>query len=416
LKTLFIYFENKKVGLLQVDDQDIYSFQYEKEWLTTAGCFPLSLSLPLSAEIFENKLTLSFFENLLPEGDIRQQIEKHHHIYGTYNFLKNFGKDCAGAVTILAQEIKPSDFKTDYTELKVSEIDKAIDDNQSVADLLLSMNPGYFSIAGAQDKFVCVFKNDKFYLPQAMTPTTHIVKAPINRKGTRQSVYNEYYCMSLAKAVGFNVPHFFIFNKAKHPLFVIERYDRLIDSDGLIRRIHQQDFCQALGLRSESKYEIEGGPSIKDNYELIQSNVFFNKRFDNLNSYLEWISFNLIIGNNDSHSKNISFLMSPGIELAPFYDMLCTEVYPNLTKKFSFLVGGRDEPDKIGKNQFEKLNEQLVLKAGTFQEVFIKMLDRVQDSYLSVADQVQAEFPDCTITADIKKLIAVRLRSFRKRI
>ncbi|MBC7457876.1 MAG: type II toxin-antitoxin system HipA family toxin [Bdellovibrionaceae bacterium] len=416
MKPLFIYYEDRKVGLLQVDEQGSYSFRYEKNWLTSTESFPLSLSLPLSDEVFGNKLTLSFFENLLPEGDVRVQIEKSRGIYGAYNFLKNFGKDCAGAVTVLAQEIEPADFKIDYAELTVAEIDKAISEKRSVSALISSINPGYLSIAGAQDKFVCVFKNNKFYLPMAMTPTTHIVKIPILRNGIRQSVYNEYYCMSLAKTVGFNIPHFFIFSKAKHPFFVIERYDRCIDSDGVIKRIHQQDFCQAKGLMSGSKYEVDGGPSIKDNYELIQNNVSVHKRFDNLNSYLEWISFNLIIGNNDSHSKNISLLMSHGIELAPFYDMLCTEVYPNLTKRFSFLVGGRNEVDQIGKNQFEVLNQQLGIRKGAFQESFSKILDSVEKSYVLVADQVKSEFPDCKITTGIQDLIKIRLRSFRKRM
>ena len=416
MKTLFIYFEDKKVGLLQVDEEGVYSFRYEKNWLTSSESFPLSLSLPLSNEVFGNKLTLSFFENLLPEGDIRLQIEKNRGIHGTYNFLKNFGKDCAGAVTTLQHEIESADLKIDYTELLVSEIDKAINEKRSVSDLISSIDPGYLSIAGAQDKFVCVFKDNKFYLPQAMTPTTHIVKIPIQRSGIRQSVYNEYYCMSLAKSVGFNVPHFFIFTGSNHPLFVIERYDRIIDSNGAVKRIHQQDFCQAMGLMSGSKYEIEGGPSIKDNYQLIQDNVSIQKRFDNLNSYLDWISFNLVIGNNDSHSKNISLLMSRGVELAPFYDMLCTEVYPNLTKRFSFLVGGRNEIDKIGKNQFEELNQQLGLRKGAFQESLGRILDQVEASYLLVAEQVKTEFPDCKITTGIQDLIKIRLRSFRKQI
>ena len=58
-----------------------------------------------------------------------------------------------------------------------------------------------------------------------MTPTTHIVKTPIWRQGVKESVYNEYFCMRLAGMVGLEVPNCFII-EGRHPLFVIERYDR----------------------------------------------------------------------------------------------------------------------------------------------------------------------------------------------
>jgi serine/threonine-protein kinase HipA len=414
VKELFVYYEEKKVGNILVDEEEVYSFRYEKQWVTDKEAFPLSLALPLSDKIYGNKLTLSFFENLLPEGDVRNSIEKNKDIHGAYAFLKEFGSDCAGAIIISSHEMKNYAHSGESKELSLSKIEMAIENKRPVTELLSSMKPGYLSLAGAQDKFPAIYKNKKFYIPIDRSPTTHIVKAPIWRHRIKESVYNEFYCMTLGKMIGFKIPNFFIV-KHKHPLFVIERYDRTIDQNK-IRRIHQQDFCQAQGIMSSSKYEAEGGPSIKDDYELLRKSVSPKHRFRDINLFLEWISFNLIIGNNDSHSKNISFLMHDGIQLAPFYDLICTEIYPDLKNKFSFFVGGRNEADKIGRNQFSILNKELELKEGTFEESFSKVMKSIEDTSKLVTKNVLKEYPDCKIAGRIEQFIRRRIKGFKKRL
>jgi serine/threonine-protein kinase HipA len=135
--------------------------------------------------------------------------------------------------------------KDEHLEIKLSEIYNAIDESKSAVDFIADKNPGYLSIAGAQDKFPCIFENGKIFLPKNGEPTTHIVKTPIVVKGIKESVYNEYFCMKLAAAIGFLVPEVFVID-GEHPLFIVERYDRYL-VEKLMKRIHQQDFCQALG-------------------------------------------------------------------------------------------------------------------------------------------------------------------------
>lgn len=274
------------------------------------------------------------------KGEVRNALEKSHDFKGTYQLLKNFGNDCAGAIIISPSERSPFQIgqEDNRTKVKMDEIFKAIEEKRSVAEVIAIHDPGYLSIAGAQDKFVAIYENGEFYLPKNGRPATHIVKVPIHRSGIKESVYNEYYCMKLAKLVGLNVPHCEVLDNKKHPLFIIERYDRKIGKH--VKRILQQDFCQAQGFVSEEKYEAKGGPILKDSYNLIKPNVSITKRSKALFDYLDWICFNLLIGNNDSHSKNISFLLADGkIELAPFYDLLCTAIYRKLKRKFSFVIG-----------------------------------------------------------------------------
>ena len=267
------------------------------------------------------------------------------------------------------------------------------------------------AIAGAQDKFASIFKQGSFYLPTDGRPTTHIVKAPIYRAGVKESVYNEYYCMKLAKLVGLNVPNCIVFSKGKYPLYVTERYDRFTDSRGVVHRLHQQDFCQAQGIVSEQKYEEKGGPSLKDSYELIKANITIKQRSAALFAYLDWICFNLLIGNNDSHAKNLSFLLKDNkIELAPFYDLMCTAIYSKLKRSFSFKVGGRTEASRIGKNQFEMLDADLGLKLGTMSERMILMRDKVVQHKDVLADEIKSEHPLAKIVKHIAGLIGHRCR------
>ena len=276
------------------------------------------------------------------------------------------------------------------------------------------MDPGYLSLAGAQDKFPAILENEKLYLPKNSAPTTHIVKVPIHRKGVKESVFNEYYCMELARKIGFNVPNCQVLGEGSHPLFVVNRYDRFLDKKGNVHRIHQQDFCQAQGITSEEKYEAKGGPSIKDNYELIKNNVYFKKRLDSLHTFLDLICFNLLIGNNDSHSKNISFLMVDGkIELAPFYDLLSTAVYPSLKRQFSFRIGDRDEGSRIGKNQFEMLDAELDVKIGAMAERMQIVHDKVMAVKDAVAKRVSDEHKGVKVFKKISEEIHDRSKSLK---
>ena len=115
--------------------------------------------------------------------------------------------------------------------------------------------------AGAQDKLMIAFVDGKIAVPTGNTPSTHIIKPPI--KGLEETVYNEFFCMKLADAVGLRVPKAEILWLEEKPYYLVERYDRKRDESGIIKRLHQEDFCQAMRISPEIKYESEGGPSLE---------------------------------------------------------------------------------------------------------------------------------------------------------
>ncbi len=414
MKKLNAFYEDKMVGVLTKDDEDVYSFEYQRSWRENPEAFPISLSMPLDQEKFGNKITLSFFENLLPEGEVRRELQESHRIEGVFDFLAQFGQDCAGAITISGISAPAArDGAEELISIDMSKVYKAIEQNHSVAEVISETNPGYLSLAGAQDKFPAVVKDGKFYLPKGGQPTTHIVKVPIWRQGVKESVYNEYFCMQLAKLVGLDVPNCTVID-GEHPLFVIERYDRTI-SNGNVRRLHQQDLCQAQGFTSSTKYEERGGPSIKQNYDFLTANLSPEFRFKGLDRFLSWLCFNLTIGNNDSHSKNVSILLQTKTKyaLAPFYDLMCTAVYTNLDKRFSFLVGGRGDHSTIGKKQIEAQEAQLDIKPGTLHRQFRVMTEIIQKHHRDLAMKLTKDLPNASIPNRICELIDHRVKSFK---
>ncbi len=129
-------------------------------------------------------------------------------------------------------------------------------------------------------------------------------------------------------------PRFFIYWLKERPYYLIKRYDRRKNRHGKVIRLHQEDFCQALYLPPEMKYENEGGPTLENCFGLLEERIKTGSMASkNKIILLEGIIFNFLIGNGDAHGKNFSLLYDKNIELlAPFYDLMNTVVYSNRFK------------------------------------------------------------------------------------
>lgn len=99
---LTVWLFDQAVGTLaQIDGR--LGFCYAPEWLHKADACPLSQSLPLQSEPFDDRATRPFFAGLLPEGHKRKLVALALHVSRQNDFalLDGIGGECAGAVTLL---------------------------------------------------------------------------------------------------------------------------------------------------------------------------------------------------------------------------------------------------------------------------------------------------------------------------
>lgn len=404
--------EQNLIGTLLQDEEERLGFSYSEDWIKKGEAYALSFALPLAKEPFGHLATRSYFENLLPEGDIRASIEKATQIStkSEFDFLKNFGQDCAGALIISA------DKKLAIRErqpIKLSSIDKAIEEKVSLPVYYSSEEGAHFSLAGAQDKLAVIYDNNELFLPGSDTPSTHILKTPVYNQEAWDSVYNEYFCMKLASRCGLDVPEVKVI-KGKNPLYLVKRFDRERIGKNFIR-LHQQDFCQALGLTSQKKYEAQGGPNLVACYGLIQD--YSADVFTDIQKFLNWFLFNFVLGNNDTHGKNVSFLLSNGKwHLSPCYDLLCTAVYKFVTKQYAFSIGDQRDITKLKKVHFEIQEKALGLKQGTLSKELEKMTELVWVQSEIAENEFSKEFENIYTAKKIREAIEARRNTILQRI
>jgi serine/threonine-protein kinase HipA len=392
--------ESRLIGELT----DSFEFRYDSKWINDPSTFDLAFSLPRSGD-FSPLQIKAFFANLITEGDLRSNLARGRQFdqNDIYSFLAEFGEDCAGALTIVKEgaDVQSGPKRS----VSLDELDRKIDQRQP----LQTIEGAHFSLAGAQDKIPVIFQDEEIFLPNHVSPSTHILKPVSNWDSVKESVCNEWFCMNLARLVGLPVPNVSILH-GKYNYYLIERYDR---KEG--KRIHQQDFCQALGIMPEKKYEIRGGPSFPEIYQTIQT--FSQNKFHDLSMGLNWFLFNLLIGNNDTHAKNISFLYDgERWQLAPFYDIMSTTVYDGFTDAFAFTVGGQTRPWLLKKSNIHLLENDLGLK----KETLLIQLDRlIVDMTLAipeVEDVCHQIFDRTLITSKIIAHFQKMVRVFDQRL
>lgn len=286
----------------------------------------LSLSLPVSSRRYTQGIVRPFLDGLLPEGESRKSIARDVHVpeRDTYGLIRALGRDCAGAVVIQPAEdpAPPAPTTTTAEPLSPDEIETLVRDLKS-APLGVSGRVR-ISLAGVQEKLVLTRMPDGSWgRPVDGTPSTHILKPEI--AAFPDTVENEAFCMRVAKHLGLDVASVETTEIGGRQLIVIERYDRVVTADGTVRRIHQEDFCQATGVAPESKYEEDGGPSLLRIAGILRD-VAAPNSFERL---LEAVTFNALIGNGDAHAKNFSLLHTEdgALTMAPLYDLMCTLYY-----------------------------------------------------------------------------------------
>ena len=210
--------------------------------------------------------TRYFFDNLLFENVLRDQVMQRHDLDYTdvVGLLFHLGKDCPGAISCVPKgegpSKQPGNLETDYDsldQLALETLMTSLRDRQRMPAGIEDPSP----LAGVQGKVALARLPDgQFALPKASlnVPTTHILKVP--RRTELRLVEQEHLLLRTASQI------------LQHPVsatevigegtllgLLVERFDRAL-SGAHVHRLHQEDFCQALGLGPRQKYERNGPP------------------------------------------------------------------------------------------------------------------------------------------------------------
>ena len=383
MRTLDAYLDADLAGHLTLRDSGRMVFQYALSWLDDPRAVALSHSLPLRREPFPQRLCAPFFGGVLPEGNSRAILARLLGISRENDFalLEAIGGECAGAVSLLPSGRHPDELGRGLRPLGPTEI------GDLLAELprrpLLAGTDGFrMSLAGAQHKIALAVDGDDYFLPLGASPSTHILKPAMPEyEGV---VFNEAFCLDLAAACGLTAATCAVKESSGIDYLLVERFDRE-SVGGDIRRIHQEDFCQALGVRSEVKYQSEGGPGLPQCFALARR--VSTAPVVDIGRLLDAVLFNTVIGNHDAHAKNLAWLRHRNgrVRLAPLYDLVCTVAYPALTSRMAMRIGRARESDRVGRSDLQRLakvcglNPSLVVqRARELTETVIHAVDRVE--------------------------------------
>ncbi len=338
MEKLNTFINDVYVGELLYETSGELRFKYDEKYIERSDVPPVSLSLPFRDEAYTGGDVMNVFGHILPDDDdVKETLAERTDARGTdtFHLLEKLGRDCAGAIRLIPPDETPSPIDSmERKEMDAEQIGYKLRNLGVDADPLgISENEGArLSLAGQQEKTSLLRFDGNWYWPEGPTPSTHILKPQADHELNSsppvelfQTIENEFFCMKLAKELGFQVPKTWVENFDGKETLVIERFDRTWSDDGKIcYRLHQEDFCQALG--SSQKYEYKGGPGANKCLELLREGY---RPLDDPRFFIKRLAYHWIVGNTDSHAKNFSIFLqdTDTYTLTPMYDVVSMDPY-----------------------------------------------------------------------------------------
>lgn len=415
---LYIYMNEKKVGILtQKSDRGLH-FKYSENWIDESSQLPISLRLPVREQAYSGDLVYFYFDNLLPElKNIREKLAAKVKAKSadTFDLLGAVGRDCIGALQFSSVEEDMGNKKSISLPLSEKKIAQMIR-NLKVDPLGINeKNEFRISLTGAQEKTALLKIGKKWFLPQGATPTTHIFKPSIGVINggidLTHSVENEWLCLQICKAFGLNVANAEMEQFEDIKVLVVERFDRLKQNKKILR-VHQEDFCQALGFSAHQKYQNEGGPGIHQICEILKSSN------DSLKDRRHFIKSQMIfwlLAGIDGHAKNFSIsFKSAGFELCPLYDVLSAQ--PTIKEKqlnafdvkMAMKIGdpGHYQLKDIVGRHWQQMEKKVSLPKGLINEIANEItaeIPKVIDSFKTLPDRFPQSLFDIIAEGMLKR-------------
>lgn len=390
---------DRRVGALTDLGAGRIGFSYDEGWYADwvrGAAHPISLSLRPSSpdEVLD---ATAYVAGLLPDSPHHRDMLARELDLGDsptdFELISRIGRDSAGALTITPEGDTGRGPKAPsvewLTEAGLAEHLRSLPRRP----LLIDDEHGVMlSLAGVNDKAAVVVSRGRIGLPRHGAPSTHIIKVDIPR--LTGSVLTEHFCLRLAKAAGLRVPHSRIHRAEDQAFMLMARYDRVLTQTG-VTRVHQEDFCQALGLPPARKYERRGGPGWAECLSLAANTSHPAAARDEM---VRWAALQFLIGNPDAHSKNYSLLYDPGssgVRLAPLYDLnngpAFRASFRSVSPKMAMSIGDQADPERVGPQEWARFSQT----SGLDPRVVASAVAETASRLLAALPIAQAECPGC---------------------
>lgn len=376
---LQVTIEGRTVGRLQRDKKGLLRFAYDDDWIAARQATPLSLSLPLRSGWFGHEEMHPYLWGLLPDNEHvldRWARDFQCSVSDVFGLLEGVGGDVAGAAQYVARGDEPEEGRSGGYDWI---------DHSAVAGLLREVqrdstawhaarDVGMWSLAGAQAKIALAHDpTHGWAIPHGRAPTTHILKPAI--AGLANHDLNEFMCVRAAAALGLRAEVVTFGHFDDERALVVERYDRT-GHDGQVVRIHQEDFCQALGVHPRSKYESDGGPGFEDLVRVLREAG--TAADTDLLRLCDAVAYNWLILGTDAHAKNYSLLLQGRhVRLAPLYDLQSAvpEAKHAPKAKMAQKVGGEYVAGKVVRRHWDRLARS----AGIDVDALLVRIDEIAE-------------------------------------
>jgi serine/threonine-protein kinase HipA len=237
-------------------------------------------------------------------------------------------------------------------------------------------------------------------------PSTHILK--VDNRVHRGVVLMEHDCLQLARRAGLPAAVSTLTRIGDADCVVVERYDRA-HVDGMVRRVHQEDACQALGIdpadnQGRAKYEDHGGPSLARIAELLTA--YADDPVAELTRLLQRVTFTIVIADADAHGKNLSLLhpSAERIALAPLYDTVPTGLWPSLRQTAAMRVNGRDRLPDITVEDLTSEARRWGLSRRSAAATVVDVCDRLREASTGLPARERLDLVGL-VTANIDRLV-----------
>ena len=406
-----VYLFDQPIGTLEKRGQGV-RFTYSEAALENTNAPGLSISLPKRPEPYSDRYAGAFFRNLLPEQSYRRLIASAANTpYGnSLALLGAIGGECPGAVSIWPQDQEPPPSQN-YDPLSSDGL-RALVGSSSPGDLGSAIARGRLSLPGVQHKIALLRRDGAWMLPKNGAVTSHILKLP--GPEFPGLLENELFCMRLAQAVRLTVPDVGLEEDHIRVLWV-ERFDR-ISVDGSDRqKLHQEDFCQALRVEPDRKYETLGGPGLHSCAQLIRD--YSSLPAEDLPRIAEWVAFNYLIGNEDAHAKNLALLYTQdGLQLSPYYDLVSTGVYAELERSMAMKIGRAWDVRNVQRNDWKIFAKRIALPWDRLRATVLRVSDDITTSVAEVEERNRKAFGEHFICARIHEIIDRHARQLSREL